>query len=260
MTQLSFEGFETNSEKLCTVEKMEDLVYPEDLEKGAMICALEPEIRTDVPGCAAAFVSGDPFARAELVDYKQGDNPYRAEGNCGIVSVTNVLSIAGLEATEEGTTHHAIVSGECYYNPFGPSSENGGTTMELQEKILEDHGIASTCYASSEFGLNEIADAVENGQGVIAEVNADILWEEDLGSTGLCANHAITITGIARDAATGEIAGVYICDSGRGCQGDACRFVSAEQFRDCYEGIANSGAVVTDAPISTDQMERPVQA
>lgn len=267
MDELNFNIFDLNNEHLNS-DLSEGVEQYYDMENGAYACALEPEIRTDVPGCEVALISGDPFTRAEVVDYAQGDNSYHAEGNCGIVSVTNILRISGMDISEEETTAHAIENGECAYNPFylvsengeyvydplHVTTENGGTTMELQERILADYGIESSSYSSAEFGLNEIAEVVENGHGVIAEINADILWDADLGSTGFYANHAITITGVARDAASGAVAGVYICDSGRGEPSDACRFVSAELFNDCYSNISNSGVVVTDAPLETRHM------
>lgn len=222
--------------------------------EGAECIALEPEIRFDVPECEVAMVTGDPFGNAGKMDFKQGDNPYNASGNCGLVSISNLLRRAGLEVSEADVTRCAIESGLCEYNPSGSAENNGGTTMEMRRDILQQYGIASDiCPAQNGGSLQEIADAIDSGRGVLISVNAGELWECDDGSTPFwgnpVSNHCVTVTGIARNASTGEITGVYIADSGRGAAGDACRYITVEKFDEAYTNVYGSGANITRDPV-----------
>lgn len=212
-----------------------------------MSAALEPEIRTDIPNCETAIVYGEPYKRSELVDSMQGDNPYNARGNCGLVSIANILRISGKEVSETDVTGYAIEKGYCQYDRFGDECDNGGTTFEGRQKIFADYGIQTEiCMESQGYSIENIADAVENGKGVIVGVNADILWNKDLGSPTFAgmpvANHIVTVTGVARDASTGEVAGLYICDSGHN---DACRYLTADEFNAAYRNVYNAGANIT---------------
>lgn len=216
--------------------------------------ALEPEIRYDVPGCEVAMVTGNPFGNASKMDFEQGDNPYNASGNCGLVSISNLFRRAGLQVSEDDVTRYAIDSGLCEYNPLGDAGNNGGTTIEMRRDILYKFGIASDICPSHNGGtLEDIADAIDSGRGVLISVNAGELWECDDGSAPFwgrpVTNHCVTVTGIARDAATGEIKGVYIADSGRGMAGDACRYITVERFNEAYTNAYGSGANITRNPI-----------
>lgn len=216
--------------------------------------SLEPEICYDVPDCEVAMVTGEPFGNANKMDFNQGDNPYNAAGNCGLVSISNLLRRAGMEISEDDVTKFAIDSGLCDYNPVGDASGNGGTTIEMRREILSRYGIDSEIYPSNAGGsLENIADAIDSGRGVLISVNAGELWDCDDGSTPFMgqavSNHCVTVTGIARDAATGEIKGVYIADSGRGMEGDACRYLSAEKFNEVYTDVNGTGANITSQPI-----------
>ena len=232
-------------------------VWTEGLElahQGLSGVALEPEIRYDVLDCEEAMVTGEPFAKAEQMDYEQGDNPYHAAGNCGLVSISNLLRRADLDISEDEVTKYAIDSGLCDYNPLGDAGSNGGTTIEMRRDILNHYGIASEiCPSDSGGSLEEIADAIDSGRGVLISVNAGELWGCDDGSAPIlghaASNHCVTVTGIARDAATGEIEGVYIADSGRGLEGDQCRYLSAEEFDEVYTDVWGSGANITTEPI-----------
>lgn len=216
--------------------------------------ALEPEIRYDVPDCEAAMVTGDPFGNACKMDFKQGDNPLNASGNCGLVSISNLLRRAGFNSSEEDVTRYAIDSDLCEYNPNGDAGNNGGTTIEMRRDILNRYGIASDiCTPHNGGSLQDIADAIDSGRGVLISVNAGELWECDDGSTPFwgkpVSNHCVAVTGIARNMATGEITGVYIADSGRGVAGDACRYITAEKFDEAYTNVCGSGANITRNPI-----------
>lgn len=240
----------TDMDKLMVSELADNSGLLELTHQGIDGVALEPEIRYDIPGCEVAMVTGEPFTNASNMDFEQGDNPFNASGNCGLVSICNLLRRAGIDVSETEVTKCAIDSGLCDYNPLGIASNNGGTTMEMRRDVLNKFGVASDIYPSEKGGsLERIADAVDTGHGVLISVNAGELWECDDGSAPVfghpVSNHCVTVTGIARDAGTGEIAGVFIADSGRGLPGDSCRYLSVEKFNAVYTDVYGSGANIT---------------
>lgn len=216
--------------------------------------ALEPEIRYDVPGCEAALVTGDPFGNAVDMDFQQGDNPYGAHGNCGLVSIVNMLRRGELPVSEDQITKYAIDSGLCVYDPYGDMSENGGTTAEMRQMILAAFGIESDIGTPQNGGtIEDIADAIDSGKGVLISVNAGVLWDCDDGSAlvdgRVQVNHCVAVTGVARDASTGEITGIYIADSGRGLPEDACRYLTVDEVNEMYTEAVGSSVNITRNPI-----------
>lgn len=211
---------------------------------------LEPEIRYDAPNCEAVLVTGNPYEAAKDMDFQQGDNPYLAMGNCGLVSISNALRRAGIDVSENAVTSLAIENDLCYYDVNGDPTRNGGTDARDWKSILALLDVDSDIYTPYQGGaLEDIATAIDTGRSVIISVNADMLYGEDTGGFGFfgpVANHAVTVTGIARDAQTGEIAGVYIADSGRWEPGDVCRYLTVEEFHDSYTDVIYAYACITE--------------
>lgn len=217
--------------------------------------ALEPEIRTDVPNCEVAFVTGGPHEAAPKMNFSQGNNKFNAKGNCGLVSISNTLNRGGIVISEDDVTGRAISKGLCRYHENGNPAGNGGTNLEDRKKMFHELGF------DSEIGrpnggrgdLEDIAHAIDSNHGVVISVSADLLWDTDTGTPMILgkyqSNHCVTVTGIARDASTGQISGVYIADSGRGIPEDACRYLSVEEFHEVYTDVFGSGANITKKPI-----------
>lgn len=235
-------------------EAFEKTTPRELLSKPMEALAMEPEFRRDVPGCPEALVTGSPFDNADKMDFNQGDNPFSASGNCGLVSIANTLSRGGFQVSENDVTGYAINSGQCVFDPNGPASENGGTDAVMRKNILAHFGVPS-CIAGPRNGGNpeQLADAIDEGKGVLIGVNAGILWNDaDYVDTFLGmpkANHCISVTGAVRDANTGELKGFYVADSGRGLPGDANRYLTLEEFNDAYTNVMGSEANITTKPI-----------
>jgi hypothetical protein len=205
------------------------------------------ELVADVPTCLdvlpdgrEALVLGDVPGARDL-HHSQGDNPWGFQGTCGIVSCENVLRQFGVEVSETEVLTHALSRGLCTI--ADDPSRSGGTTAFDRAQILSDFGVPAQ--ATNVGSLEELAGFVEGGHGVIAGVNAGVLWDDagayDTGQS----NHAVVVTAIARDRETGELLGLFINDSGRGVAEDAGRFVDTARFEQCHLG-AGGMVVVTD--------------
>jgi hypothetical protein len=184
-----------------------------------------------------SIVIGDVAALSEHT-HLQGDNMFGFQGTCGLCSCQDVLGQFGLQVSENDMVLHATERGQCAVTDDVASS--GGTSAETQAQLLSDYGIpASVENAGS---LEDLAVDVEQDRGVIIEANAGVLWDDATYYGNGGANHAVTVTGVARDPSTGEIQGFYINDSGSGAAG---RFVNAETMQQAWLD-AGGTAVTTD--------------
>lgn len=210
---------------------------------------VDAEVRTDVENFEGedVIVIGNPFEVAENLDYKQGDNPYGARGDCGLTSCSNFLNLCGIEATEDDVVGFALENGLCANNPFASPEHVGGTNDAQLETILECYGVESSVYYpdDSRGSLEGIASAVEEGHAVMMGVNAGYLWDEPAYVDGGDVNHQITVTGAIRDT-EGEVVGLTICDSGRGLEEDSCRVLSISELQDCYATAGGASVIISD--------------
>lgn len=122
----------------------------------------------------------------------------------------------------------------------GGRTSPGWTLPAEQAAILTDYGVPA--HAEEAQPVARLALAVQVGHGVIAMVNAGVLWSDPRGLGHGQANHAVTITGIARDRYDGALLGFYINDSGTGQSG---QFVSAHLMTTAFEHEGGF-CVVTD--------------
>ena len=86
---------------------------------------LEPELIE--AGGQPIEIWGDPYTMGEALDDYQGDNVFGFQGNCGLVTISNMLTMAGIACDEDMITAIAINTGLCEYDVYGPPEENGGT-------------------------------------------------------------------------------------------------------------------------------------
>lgn len=176
-------------------------------------------------------------------NHLQGDNPEHDRADCGIVCCAELLNQFGLRLTESDAVAHATRYHELHVVPGRPD-ESGWTYPAEQVRLLTDYGVpAHTEEAQS---AERVALAVQRGHGVIAMVNAGVLWSDPrvLGSGQ--ANHAVTVTGIARHPYDGALLGFFINDSGSGKSG---QFVSAHLMTSAFEH-AGGYCVVTDCVLA----------
>lgn len=225
---------------------------PGDLEQivETEAALLEPEIVVEVE-VGEIMVFGDPFEVGQNLDDCQGDNEFDAKGNCGLLTITNMLRLGGFDVTESDVTKFALENGLCADGIWMDPYSRGGTTVLNRQEILARYGIESRfTFDTYEAGsLSEIAHYVEQGYGVNISVNAGYAWDSPSNIGDGSSNHSILVTGTAYDPDTGEFKGLYVCDSGLTQQDSKAYFLSAERLQDCYMDAPGACMLVTDQPI-----------
>jgi hypothetical protein len=153
-------------------------------------------------------------------NHRQGDNPEHDRGDCGIVCCADVLSQFGLSRTEANVLRHAIDCRELHVVAGDP--DRSGWTLPVEiARILTDYGVPA--HDAHGWSTEQLAAAVQAGHGVIAAVNAGVLWCNARALGNGLANHAVTITGTARYPYDGALQGFYMNDS---ATGRSAQFVS----------------------------------
>ena len=165
-----------------------------------------------LPGGRYAVIIGAVRACIAF-NHVQGSNGGHFRGDCGIVCCADVLDQFGAYHTEDDLVRHALARGELHIE-VGRPDESGWTYPFEQARILGDYGVPA--HPDQARSIEWLAGAVQLGHGVIAGVNAGVLWSNPRNLGTGEANHAITVTGVARDAGDGALLGFFINDSGTG--------------------------------------------
>jgi len=199
-----------------------------------------------LPDGREVVVIGDGAGWREYV-HLQGQNELGVYADCALVACEQILRRSGVEIDETGVVKYATEHGLCVISddPF----TSGGCDVLSEIQVLRDFGVEA--HYNVDQSLEGLAKEVEAGKGVIADVNAGVLWNDANSFDTGRANHAILITAVVRDAASGELVGFHINDSGTG-RGD--QFVTVQTMEKAYlcAGGQDSPfgiAVVTDQPI-----------
>jgi hypothetical protein len=202
-----------------------------------------PQFEGVLPNGDATIISGDPEALADF-NHKQGKNPFGFENDCALVATQGVLNQHDIDVTEADVVALAHRHGLCFEYPGDPMRSGGMAPGRLPE-LLEHYGVSA--HVETGASLQDLAAAFESGHSVIAGVNAGELWHDINAYGDGKDNHAIVLTGVARDPATRDIQGFYINDSGTGESG---RLVDVDTMRRASTD-AGGKAVVTDrvAPV-----------
>lgn len=182
-------------------------------------------------------VYGNPYQISKELDGHQGDNLYKVKGNSGIVAVLNVIRMAGMKCSENQIVKRAIDMDCCTHSYYNEAYMNGKTDRGERCKLLESYGIdcnmTELIYEDNLVGyLNSIANYVEEGRGVIMDMNSGLLHDYDNVAYRDYAvyyvpNLSVAVTGTARNPETGFLEGLFICDSSNG---NKSMFVSLDEL------------------------------
>lgn len=192
-------------------------------------------------------IIGNPYRIATYLDDYQGDNKYKWGGDCGMVSIANMLVYLGFNVSEDDITWVAKNAFNMNYEGYKPE-HRGSTDPDVQKTIIEAIRFESGTSFSAEIkspknegSYEDIARYLEEGKAVKMGLSSAELWGE---KRKVEIDHAIVITGVVRDKESKQIVGFYICDSGSR-RSDSCRYVSADTMDKCYKNIGGNLVVVT---------------
>lgn len=196
-------------------------------------------------------VYGDPYKLGEKLDDDQGENSYHAGGDCGLVSIANLLTTAGVEVGEEDIVRYAINNNYCTHSVFISRNDWGGTNTFDRVNLLESLGVRVSSYTpDSEFGNTDaVAKFIEEGKGVILGLNAGYIWDDPNHICDGGSNHCVFATGTVRDPDTGKLLGITVCDSGKVGEPSSSDFISVDVLNDAYVNAPRASCIVTDNPI-----------
>ncbi|WNZ27114.1 hypothetical protein HJG54_29835 [Leptolyngbya sp. NK1-12] len=188
-----------------------------------------------LPNGHEAVIFGDPKSATEGF-HQQGDNPFGMRGTCGLVSVEDILRQLGYQVTETDLVSYAVRNQLCTIE--GTPDVQGGTTQIDQARILNDFGVPAE--AKILLNCEDLASYIEAGEKVIVGVNGGVLWNVPEAFEFGQANHAVTVTGVARNPQTADLLGFFINDSG---SGEAGRFVDLNTWQWSWENRGGLGIV-----------------
>jgi hypothetical protein len=200
-----------------------------------------PQFRDVLHDGRETVVIGDVEKSKDFVT-KQGDNPYGFRGTCGLVSVAGVLRQFGQNVTEADVVKYAVEHRPPLCNVSDNVYLSGATAPEQLAKLLGDAGVSAR---PEKLGsLDGLAQRVGEGRSVIIGVNAGHLWNDVQYLENGQANHAVVVTGIAKDPTTSDIQGFFVNDSGTETVGRG-KFIDANHMQNAWVSTG-AQAVVTE--------------
>ena len=180
---------------------------------------LDPSKRTTYEG-----IGGKSFTDLhQSMIQKQGNAVKDFKGTCGDCSAANTMTALGDTKSEAEVVQRARDLNACVDKKipsFLPESlkekmrgSNGGTSVAGRSQILDSFGY--DCDNRTNQSLAEISQQIENGKGAIINVDHRVLNKQrDVTAMNpVGTDHALTITGIEKDAA-GNAIGLWIHDTG----------------------------------------------
>ncbi|HLJ57631.1 MAG TPA: C39 family peptidase [Chthonomonadaceae bacterium] len=197
-----------------------------------------PQHMDTLPDGREVLITGDTDGYRDF-NHQQGDNDLGFQQDCGLVSSQDVLNQFGVDVNENDVVHHAVDNNECQVVP-GDNANSGGTTADWQANVLSDYGVPA--HVENGGSMDDLANNIQDGHGVIIEVNAGVLWDDPNSYGDGQSNHAITVTGVVRDPSTSEITGFVVNDSGDG-KGE--KYVDAATMQQMWVDTGGQ-SVVTD--------------
>ena len=195
---------------------------------------------TELPAAdVRRFPSDQAEQRAERF-FPQGHNDRGYLGTCGLASSAQMISdLTGEDLTENDVVEYAATERWCETTSSDPT-ELGAIDMRSLSEVHREIGVDS--YRLRDADVEQVADFVESGDGVLAAVNSAEYWPSDafgsesdrsrtLAHPGT--DHVVWVTGVSRDPGTGLLTGFYVNDTGRSV--GAGTFLSTAEMRRAWE-------------------------
>ncbi|MGQ0631628.1 MAG: hypothetical protein ACT4P1_11330 [Sporichthyaceae bacterium] len=166
---------------------------------------------------AGEVLGGDPVNRAELW-HLQGQNDRAFQSDCALASTSEVLRDCGVDASESDVVDQAVERQLCVTDN-DPARNGGVSDGRAVSELLNANGVESSVEYPPD--SEALAARVEEGRGVITEVNSGELWGTSdsyrfsfLGDDRAKVDHAVQVTGTVRDRDSGELTGFVVNDTG----------------------------------------------
>lgn len=203
------------------------------------------------------LVTGSPFEVADSLDSCEGDNIWGIEGDCGVISCANCLTLAGVDLHGEHAENilAALAVAEGGFLELSGATEElewgvnewVGANFLMEYGMLVAYGVESTIYSPEIAGgsIQDVAKAIEDGHVVVMNLNAGTLWNDSNCLDNGYANHAVTVTGTVRDT-NGQLLALTICDSGNN---DSCRVVPVDLLETCYTNSIDATVVISNESV-----------
>ena len=162
---------------------------------------------------------GGPQGKAKNIIDQKG-------GTCAVEAQYEVLKSYGQNVTPKGLAEEAFRKGYYAEPHLKNGSSMGGTFIDNDGKLLQDHGFEVQVFSGTNQGQNpnlRLNEAVEKNGGALVGVEAGRLWS----LPGVSGGHQVFVTGEEVSNKTRQVLGYYINDTGTG---EAARFVSKKDF------------------------------
>ncbi|MBQ6603136.1 MAG: hypothetical protein IJH99_07040 [Eubacterium sp.] len=146
-------------------------------------------------------VYDDPIGTYTQLIKVQGHSSYPMGGSCGLCQCANLLTMAGVQTTEDQIISCAlncspnVVEGLELSDP--DPSERGGTSASGRQEILNRCGLSTFTLPVDENRaetIHTLAAYIQRGHGVIVSVDVERLWRN--GQSG---GHAISLLSVTED-------------------------------------------------------------
>jgi uncharacterized Zn-binding protein involved in type VI secretion len=145
-------------------------------------------------------------------------------GNCGVQSSEQVIFLdTGNRIPEKEILDQAISMGIAGTGNPADASSVGATSADGRKELLAHYGVQSTVQPTTREALGS---AIRGGKGVIVNVNAGVLWNDD----NVQGSHAIVVTDGTFDN-DGNLQTVTVNDTGIGQRHE----ISAEHLMDAAD-------------------------
>lgn len=228
---------------------------------------------------AGEVLGGDPVSRADQW-HPQGQNDLHYENDCALAATSAVLRDCGVEASESDVVDQAVSAELCDTRHTNPADNGGVQDGRAISELLTQNGVENRIENPQD--TEELAEYVEQGLGVITEIDAATLWDQPLDEQAFEAkneypyfdadgrsqvNHAVQVTGTVRDS-SGELTGIVINDTGSrdntGSPDGAGRVVPIEMWDACWSNTTGGDSsdprdhetIVTNRPTSIERARR----